>query len=321
VWFSYTLSFIPVVDLFFLLYATRQFDSNPDIHQNRQNENFSFPDCKMIRFPGKVPEQLLTDRPLEHHKGGDSIISFEPIGTLHTCFKEKFGIPRQNNLVKKAPGTLVFNPKFAREEAVRGLEGFSHIWLLFVFHEIVNDRKEKQASRQRIWSPMVRPPRLGGNKKVGVFASRSPFRPNPVGMSAVRLQAIEMTAKGPLLHLTGVDILDQTPILDIKPYLPYSDVIPDADDGFAKGPPAPAFHISFTDQALEQIREREDRYPHLTDIIKDILANDPRPAYRAEKAAASGDRVFGIRLFDFDLRWKMAGDQILVLELIVQTDI
>ncbi|MFU8770170.1 MAG: tRNA (N6-threonylcarbamoyladenosine(37)-N6)-methyltransferase TrmO, partial [Desulfotignum sp.] len=143
---------------------------------------------------------------------------FTPIATLYTCFKEKFGIPRQMNLVPAAPGRLVFDPAFSSRYAVRDLTGFSHIWLVFVFHQALD----------RPWSALVRPPRLGGNKKVGVFATRSPFRPNPIGMSAVKLEAVEQTAQGPVLHLSGVDILDNTPVLDIKPYLPWADAIPGA---------------------------------------------------------------------------------------------
>ena len=149
---------------------------------------------------------------------------FQPIGIINTCFKEKFGIPRQSNLVKDAPGVLTFKKEFARPEAVRGLEGFSHIWVIFVFHANINKDTNVAEAVKNSWSPMVRPPRLGGNKKVGVFASRSPFRPNPIGMSCVKLESIELTQKGPILNLSGVDLLDDTPVLDIKPYVPKFDV-------------------------------------------------------------------------------------------------
>lgn len=242
-------------------------------------------------------------------------VHLEPIGVLHTCFKEKFGIPRQPNLADKAPGTLEFFPEFARPEAVRGLEQFSHIWLIFVFHRAV-----KKGGK---WSAMVRPPRLGGNKKVGVFASRSPFRPNPIGMSCVRLEEIESTAKGPVLHLSGVDILDQTPVLDIKPYLPYSDRLDTARDGFAPAPDNKTCRVSFSNTAATQIREREKAVPNLLSIITQVLENDPRPAYsNAHFSSIKGDtradelnkdRVYGIRLFDFDLKWQAAGNKIRVL--------
>lgn len=245
----------------------------------------------------------------------ESLFSFKPLGILHTCYKEKFGIPRQPNLVD-APATLVFYPEFAREEAVRGLAGFSHIWLIFLFHRAIKKTDSEDRSTGPAWSPMVRPPRLGGNKKVGVFASRSPFRPNSMGMSPVRLDSVEITGKGPVLHLTGVDILDQTPILDIKPYLPYSDCIPDARDGFAKGPPETGIDIVFSDKAIGQIREKENKTPNLMAIITGILKNDPRPAYRTAKDSENkSERIFGIRIFDFDLKWTIKGSQIRVLGL------
>jgi len=206
------------------------------------------------------------------------------------------------NLVKQAPATLVFLPEFAREEAVRELSGFSHIWLLFVFHRAVTKN----------WPVMVRPPRLGGNKRVGVFASRSPFRPNPIGMSAVRLKAVEPTARGPVLHLTGVDILDKTPVLDIKPYLPYSDNIDAATGGFAPAPPAPGFKIIFSDKALAQCTALENTLPDLMSIITQVLENDPRPGYCA-KNTDEPDKVYGIRLFDFDLKWSVSSGNIQVI--------
>ncbi len=229
---------------------------------------------------------------------------FRPIATLNTCFKEKFGIPRQMNLVKDAPATLIFLPEFAREEAVRELSGFSHIWILFVFHKAIT----------KDWPVMVRPPRLGGNKKVGVFASRSPFRPNSVGMSAVELKSVEITSIGPVLHLTGVDILDQTPVLDIKPYLPYSDIIPHARGGFAPTPPAPGFHINFSDKALAQCAMKKE-IPDLKTIITQVLENDPRPGYN-RKITDEPDKIYGIRLFDFDLKWRVinGGIQVICLE-------
>ena len=228
--------------------------------------------------------------------------TFTPIARIHSCFKEKFGIPRQPNLVKDTPSSLVFEPEFARSEAVRELEGFSHIWLVFVFHQ----------SEPGQWQAMVRPPRLGGNKKVGVFASRSPFRPNPIGMSAVRLESIEQTDQGPVLHLKGADILDQTPVLDIKPYLPYSDIIPDAVGGFAPAQPDPNLAITFSPQALAQCREREARFPGLKHIIIQLLEQDPRPAYYDETRE---NRTFGTRIFDFDLKWTHRAQSIHVIRL------
>jgi tRNA-Thr(GGU) m(6)t(6)A37 methyltransferase TsaA len=230
-------------------------------------------------------------------------LKFKPIGRIHSCFKEKFGIPRQPNLVEKAPGKVIFFKEFAREEAIRELDAFSHIWLIFCFH--------KSISQNQAWAPMVRPPRLGGNKKVGVFASRSPFRPNPMGMSCVRLDRIEITDQGPVLHLLGVDLMDGTPVLDIKPYLPYSDSLPDARDGFAKGPPEAKLKVAFTDQARADIEKRTE-LPNLKEIVTGILAHDPRPAYTREGEAG---RIYGIRLFDFDLKFTLKLDEVQVLAL------
>lgn len=229
-------------------------------------------------------------------------VQLEPIGILHTCFKEKFGIPRQPNLVKEAKAVLEFYPEFAREEAVRELEGFSHIWLIFLFHRALKQGKPS-------WTPMVRP-RLGGNKKVGVFASRSPFRPNPLGLSCVALDGVEIKGTGPVLHLSGVDILDQTPVLDIKPYLPYSDIIPQASDGFAAGPPRAKLSVRFTPRALDQIRTKE--IPDLKAMIRGILEQDPRPAYTGNE---DKDRIYGIRIFDIDVKWTVALDGIEVMAL------
>lgn len=237
---------------------------------------------------------------------------FTPIARIHSCFKEKFGIPRQPNLVKDAPATLVFEPEFARPEAVRELSGFSHIWILFVFHQSPPG-----------WQPMVRPPRLGGNQKVGVFASRSPFRPNPIGMSPVRLKAVEQTAQGPVLHLRGADILDQTPVLDIKPYLPWSDIIQDATGGFAPQAPGSGPKVEFSSPALAQCRERGKKIPNLEALVIQILKNDPRPGYfkahenKTDPPGEPGDpdRIFGMRLFDFDLKWTHRGERIFVIGL------
>ncbi len=217
-----------------------------------------------------------------------------PIATLYTCFKEKFGIPRQMNLVPAATGRLVFDPTFASADAVRGLEGFSHVWLLFMCHQAMD----------RPWSPLVRPPRLGGNKKAGVFATRSPFRPNPIGMSAVRLEAVALTSQGPVLHLSGVDILDATPVLDIKPYLPWADAIAGATGGFADRAPEPGLQVSFSARADAQCRKLAEQVPNLTVFITQMLANDPRPGYRTG-STDDRDRIYGTRVFDLDVKWQV----------------
>ena len=163
------------------------------------------------------------------------MFSFEPVGVIHSCFKEKFGIPRQPGLAPDARAVLELLPPYNRAEAVRGLEGFSHVWLSFIFHACLGEP----------WKPTVRPPRLGGNRRLGVFATRSTHRPNPIGLSAVELEKIEAAPGRVLLHLKGVDLLDGTPVLDIKPYLPYSDNIPGALGGFAPEMPAAPFEVSF----------------------------------------------------------------------------
>lgn len=230
--------------------------------------------------------------------------TFEPIATLYTCFKEKFGIPRQMNLAGTAPGRLVFHSDFARTDAVRHLEGFSHVWLVFIFHQ----------NMAKGWDALVRPPRLGGNKKAGVFATRSPFRPNPIGMSAVKLVSIAHTPKGPELHLLGVDILDGTPVLDIKPYVPWADAIAGARGGFADQPPETGLAVVFSPEARRQCRIMADHVPHLAATITQVLENDPRPGYITGSSDASG-RVYGIRLFDVEVKWQVTDKTALVLSI------
>ena len=242
----------------------------------------------------------------------DASILFEcnPIGVVHSCFKEKFGIPRQPGLVSAARATLELEAPFNRCEAVDGLDGFSHIWVIFVFHKAMREQ----------WRPTVRPPRLGGNQRVGVFASRSPFRPNPVGLSVVKLEKVECDGGRCLLHLSGADLLDGTPVLDIKPYLPYADALPEADGGYAAEIPVQNISITFSELADTQCAERErNGLPNLRLLIKQVLSQDPRPAYLA-KGERINDRHaekqhFGMRLYDFDLRWTVEADQVCVVEL------
>ncbi len=226
--------------------------------------------------------------------------NFSPIGFISSCYKEKFGIPRQSGLVKSAPASLILNQEFS-EESVRGLEDFSHLWISFVFHA--------NSSNQDIpWKQMVRPPRLGGNEKVGVFASRSPFRPNPMGLSAVEIDSIEHAKNSAnhrhlIIKLRGCDLLDGTPVLDIKPYIPYADSISDALAGFAKNKPdAENFSINFTPQAQQQCDQiakilKQD----ITATVIEILKLDPRPSYKSNKL---DDKVYSMKLFDFDLKWQ-----------------
>jgi tRNA-Thr(GGU) m(6)t(6)A37 methyltransferase TsaA len=225
---------------------------------------------------------------------------FQPIGIIRSCFPEKFGIPRQPGLVKEAHATLELLPPYDRIEALEGLEVFSHLWLIFVFH----------ASLKESWKPTVRPPRLGGNKRVGVFASRSMFRPNPIGLSVVELERVDTAARPPCLYLKGVDLLDDTPVLDIKPYLPYVDAIPTAQGGYAASSPEPHLQVSFTPRATAQCEQYEKTYPHLKALTMQLLELDPRPAYYdAEKTRTE----FGMRLLDFEIKWRVDGQQVSVV--------
>ena len=217
-------------------------------------------------------------------------MDLKTIAHIHTGFHEKFGIPRQSGIVE-TPGYIVFEPPYNNPDAVRGLEEFSHIWLIWQFSEAVRDD----------WSPTVRPPRLGGNTRVGVFASRSPFRPNPIGLSLVKLESIEYDhSLGPVLHVTGADILDGTPIYDIKPYLPYSEAKPDAEGGFAHRVMDDSMQVVLTEDAdLEPAKEipEEDLY-----TIKKLLAQDPRPRYQDDP-----ERVYGMSYGDWEVKFT-AGD-------------
>ena len=211
-------------------------------------------------------------------------MNFEAIAHINTCYGEKFGVPRQPGLVDEAWGKLIFEPEFRTADAVRGLEGFSHVWLVFVFHQSI----------KKNWKPTVRPPRLGGNDRVGVFASRSPFRPNPLGLSCVRLDSIDLEAPdGPILNLRGIDLVDGTPILDIKPYIPYSDSIPDAQAGFAPSPPS----------SLEVIWEKDIANtldPSTLQLITSTLSIDPRPAYQEDPL-----REYGCLISGYNVRWRV----------------
>ena len=223
-------------------------------------------------------------------------MEFKTIARIHTGFPEKFGIPRQSGIVE-TPGYIVFEPPYNNPDAVRGLEEFSHIWLIWQFSQAVRDD----------WSPTVRPPRLGGNTRVGVFASRSPFRPNPIGLSLVKLESIEYDhSLGLVLHVTGADILDGTPIYDIKPYLPYSEAKPDAEGGFAHRVMDDSMQVVLTEDAdLEPAKEipEEDLY-----TIKKLLAQDPRPRYQDDP-----ERVYGMSYGEWEVKFT-AGDGVIMVK-------
>lgn len=212
-------------------------------------------------------------------------MTLDSIGIVHSCFGGKFGVPRQPGLCPSAWGRLVFHETYRSPEAIRGIEGFSHLWLIFGFHATVAQG----------WKPTVRPPRLGGNQRVGVFASRSTFRPNGLGLSLVRLEGVD----GNELLLGGVDLLDGTPIYDIKPYLPYAESITDAAAGFAVDE-IPRLKVELADEAAEAFASLPERDQA---VIREALALDPRPAVQAEDS----DRVFGALLCGRDVRFTITG--------------
>ncbi|HDS1748300.1 MULTISPECIES: tRNA (N6-threonylcarbamoyladenosine(37)-N6)-methyltransferase TrmO [Pseudomonas] len=222
-----------------------------------------------------------------------------PVGIVRSCFKEKFAIPRQPQLAPAARGVLELLPPFDQGEAVAGLEQVSHVWLLFLFHQALEDKPRLK----------VRPPRLGGNKSMGVFATRATHRPNGIGQSVVRLEAVE---PGRLL-LSGIDLLDGTPVLDIKPYVPYADSIAGASNLMASDAPA-AIAVHWGDSALPQAREHALRLGEpLVELIEQCLAQDPRPAYQVPPP----ERVYGVKFWDVQVRWHYPQpDVIRVLEVV-----
>ena len=229
-----------------------------------------------------------------------AMFQLKPIGFIHSCFRQKFGIPRQPGLVPAARATLELLPPYAQPEAVRGLEGFSHLWLLFVFHGVPAGH----------WQPKVRPPRLGGNRRLGVFATRSTFRPNPIGLSAVTLERIEIREGRVVLHLAGVDLLDGTPVLDIKPYLPYADCIVDATGGFAVAAPARLPAVEFSPAAAEFCAAWPEG--DLRELIVQTLRQDPRPAYQQADSAL---RQYGMALYDCNVQWEVRNSVAYVMEI------
>lgn len=218
------------------------------------------------------------------------------IAHIHTDFPTKFGIPRQSGLVKELQGRVVFEPEYRNPEAVRGLEDFSHIWLIWEFSEAKRDE----------WSPTVRPPKLGGNVRKGVFATRSPFRPNPIGLSAVKLERVEFHKKfGPVLHVSGADLMDGTPIYDIKPYIPFADCIPDGKGGFTEETDNILLEVYFPDELLNFITNEKQK------ALLQVLALDPRPSYQEDE-----ERIYGLEFAGFDIRFRVKGRVINVVEVV-----
>lgn len=229
--------------------------------------------------------------------------NFTSIGIIRSCYKEKFGIPRQPGLVA-SPATIEVDAAYSQDEAFRELETFSHIWVIFVFHGIRNKK----------WKPTVRPPRLGGNQRIGVFASRSMFRPNPVGLSVVELKGIERKEDKIILHIVGGDFLDATPVIDIKPYIPYADSINTLKAGYATEKPEIKFEVVFSEQVKKELKRVEIKYPQFDVIITQILQLDPRPAYQDKKQIKN---EFAMKLYNYDLKWHVDNKQVVVTELSV----
>ncbi|AWB65238.1 tRNA (N6-threonylcarbamoyladenosine(37)-N6)-methyltransferase TrmO [Saccharobesus litoralis] len=217
---------------------------------------------------------------------------FRPIGVVCSPYKEKFAVPRQPNLVKQAKGIIQLYSEYSDPNAVKGLSGFSHIWLQFVFDQVPDNK----------WQASVRPPRLGGNDKIGVFASRSPFRPNPIGLSVVELKSVDIGKEQISLHIQGLDLVDGTPILDIKPYVEYVDSIQNTAAGFVNGKPEQINNVTFTPLALDFLRRFSRDFDYEFELIKQVLSQDPRPAYKKHKV---DDKTYSVLLLDYDVKFNV----------------
>ena len=222
-------------------------------------------------------------------------VNIQVIARMKSDFPSKFGIPRQSGPVEELRSTIIFEPEFRNADALRGIEGYSHLWLIWQFSEAV--RQE--------WSPTVRPPRLGGNTRMGVFATRSPFRPNNLGLSCVKLLGVEQTAEfGTVLHVGGADLMDGTPIFDIKPYIPYSDSYPDALGGFTDQAGDFLLEVDFPPALLQQLP------PEKQAAALALLSHDPRPSYQRNP-----DRIYGLPFAGFDIRFTVDGSRLTVIEI------
>lgn len=223
-------------------------------------------------------------------------ITIEPVARMRSDFATKFGIPRQSGLVQDLRSTIVFEPKYRNPDALRGIEGYDYLWLIWQFSEAVREE----------WSPTVRPPRLGGNARMGVFATRSPFRPNSLGLSCVQLLGVEHTQEfGTVLHVGGADLMDGTPIFDVKPYVPYADSHPDAKGGFTDGAGEFLLQVDFPQTLLEKLPEEK------RSAAVGVLSHDPRPSYQRKPG-----RIYGLDFAGWDIRFTVDGDILTVVDII-----
>ena len=221
-------------------------------------------------------------------------LRFNIIARIHSDFPTKFGIPRQSALVPELKSRIVFEPEYRDENALRGIEQFTHLWLIWNFSE------------SKGWSPTVRPPRLGGNTRLGVFATRSPFRPNPIGLSVVRLEGVERDPKlGPVLVVSGADLLDGTPILDVKPYIPYADAHPEASGGFTEQTVSHHLNVDFPEELFQRVP------PDKRAALTGVLAQDPRPSYQDDPA-----RIYGFPFAGMEVRFRVEGEQLTVVDIL-----
>ena len=221
-------------------------------------------------------------------------IEIQPIARMKSDFPTKFGIPRQSGLVSELRSTIIFEPEFRNADALRGIEGFSHLWLIWQFSEAVRSD----------WSPTVRPPRLGGNTRMGVFATRSPFRPNHMGLSCVRLLGLEQTEEyGMVIHVGGADLMDGTPIFDIKPYIPYSDAYPHALGGFTDTAGDFLLTVNFPAELLQKLPASK------REAAVSVLSHDPRPSYQRQPG-----RIYGLSFAGFDIRFTVEENTLTVVE-------
>ncbi|PTB85472.1 tRNA (N6-threonylcarbamoyladenosine(37)-N6)-methyltransferase TrmO [Pseudidiomarina aestuarii] len=226
----------------------------------------------------------------------------EPIGYVESPYAQKFAVPRQPGLVTAAVASIRLQGAYAHPDCVRELSTFSHVWVLFLFSETLANG----------WKPLVRPPRLGGNVRAGVFASRATYRPNGIGMSVVPLQGIRHTPSATYIDVLGADWVNGTPVIDIKPYLPYAEAIPHAQAGYAESRPTTALTTVFTAEVQQQLSRFEADYPQFALLIEQVLAQDPRPAYKKQD---DPNKVYGMTLYDVNIQWRVENEQNIVMSI------